>query len=271
MPLPLSPLSQEGLATFESSSQEAEDNSPLSILSHQSSFETDNARYGVKYSWSGGESTIDDGQEATFTINTKHESDDDVIHELSYGTTPRAGSTTKSSRRLMHNATPKAGSANSNNMHYEETPKAGTSSKGKLSVSATSAVGSEYEGDNHQLSTPSWDIEKTFSFRKKQQQSSDNVYPKKETTKDQQLQHPYHNNNQSESDHRSQSSLSGIWDKMYASIGLSRSESLVDNSSANGHVAVVDGDNMNDERMNESPLSEARENEVFALEVGLML
>ena len=262
MPLPLSPLSQEGLATFESSSQEAEDNSPLSTLSHQSSIETDNAHYGVKYSWSGGESTIDDGQEATFTINTKHESDDDVIHELSYGTTPKAGST-----RLLHNATPKAGSANSNNMHYEETPKAGT---GKLSVSATSA-GSEYEGDNHQLSTPSWDIEKTFSFRKKQQQSSDGIYPKKETTRDQQqLQHPYHNNNQSESDHRSQSSLSGIWDKMYASIGLSRSESIVDNSSDNGHVAVVGG-NMNDERMNESPLSEARENEVFALEVGLML
>ena len=57
---------------------------------------------------------------------------------------------------------------------------------------------------------------------------------------------------------------------MYASIGLSRSESIVDNSSNHGHVAV-DGDNMNDERMNESPLSEARENEVFALEVGLML
>ena len=58
---------------------------------------------------------------------------------------------------------------------------------------------------------------------------------------------------------------------MYASIGLSRSESIVDNSN-HGHVAV-DGDNMvmNDERMNESPLSEARENEVFALEVGLML
>lgn len=251
MPLPISPLSQEGLATFESSSQEAEDNSPLSLLSHQSSFETDNAHYNVKYSWSGGESTIDNGQEATFTINTKHESDDDVIRELSYGITPKAGSTTKSTKRLC------------NNIHHEETPKAGTSSSTGLC---------EYEGDNHQLSTPSWDIEKTFSFRKKQRQSSDGIYPKKETTKDQQLQHPYHNN-QSDLDHRSQSSLSGIWDKMYASIGMSRSESVVDNSN-NGHdVAVDDSDNImvtNDE-MNESPLSEARENEVFALEIGLML
>ena len=55
---------------------------------------------------------------------------------------------------------------------------------------------------------------------------------------------------------------------MYASIGLSRSESNVDNSN-NGHDVAVDM--VTNDEMNESPLSEARENEVFALEIGLML
>lgn len=275
---PLSPLSNDDLPPDSSSAgqqQHQDGDSPLSTLaSPQSSFETNEASYSVRYSWSGTRtSSIDErrggrefGQEVTVITEGLDEPQhipDDVPRELKYGlptpksemygATPKAGTVSK-----KYDSTPKAGSAN----RYDATPKAGTAAK---RLDATFKAGNDTRTikidqdatnnkqdnrinsyDENHLATPSWDIDQTFSFRKSQ----------KNGQQEQQHQHQ---------PQRSQSSFSGLWDFMSA-IGLSRSESMA--ADKEGATVQADDSNETDE---EPHLTESTENDLFAMEVGLML
>ena len=259
---PVSPLSQEDLPPDSPLDLFRDDDSPLSTLSPQSSFETNEAQYGVKYSWSGGTSTIDDrvskseemGQEVSVTINSQEV----VAPEPMYGATPRSGTAS------MYDATPKAGTARrfedtpkaGTARRFEATPKAGTASRfedtPKAGTASRNSGPRRNRGDNQRsdnaedendLSTPSWDIDQTFSFRKKEEKKQESRHQPQP----------------------SQSSFSGIWDFINA-IGLSRSESM----SPDEEGATIKGDSSNE--VDRPPrLTESMENDLFAQEVGLML
>ena len=207
------------------------------------------------------------------------------------GSTPKSRSgnvyntTPKSATGSMMGATPKAGSAN-RIRNTDSTPKAGTNNRRTRSEAIpklgsanaipsnistkpyhtrseqeqNKSVSTDDEGygpndenyDNPFLSTPSWDIDQTFSFRK-------NSVKKKQQ------------NDGGEGDiepQRSQSSFSGLWD--FISAGLSRSESMApeDNDRGEGGSTL-----QVDSSEEDGPpfLTESKENDLFAMEVGLML
>ncbi|KAL7539238.1 LOW QUALITY PROTEIN: hypothetical protein ACHAXR_009109 [Thalassiosira sp. AJA248-18] len=259
----LSPLSLEDLPSDDPDSPVPPDpDSPLSTLSPRSSFETMDANYSVQYSWSGGRSARDHlanesnefGQEVTVINEASGQDAQDVPRETSRGSgmngatptgfassryedTPRAGTANR------YDDTPRAGTAN----RFEDTPKAGTASSNigqrqNGSKQQRLSIATGRDDENQHLSTPSWDIDQTFSFRKNQENKKS----------------PYH------LPQRSQSSFSGLWDFMSA-IGLSRSESMA----ADEDGAALKDDNSNE--MDGPPgFTESTENDLFAMEVGLM-
>lgn len=275
-----SPLSNDDLPPDSPPSagqqQPRDGDSPLSTLdSPKSSFETNEASYSVRYSWSGTRtSSIDElrrgdgrqfGQEVTVLTEGLDEPQhvlDDTPRELKYGlptpksemygATPMAGTNGK-----KYDSTPKAGSANM----YDATPKAGTAKRldtTQKAGTATRTINIDHDNvtnnkqenrinsyDENHLATPSWDIDQTFSFRKSQNNGQQ-----------QQEQHQ---------PQRSQSSFSGLWD-LVSAIGLSRSESMA--ADREGATVLADDSNETDD---EPHLAESTENDLFAMEVGLML
>lgn len=144
-----------------------------------------------------------------------------------------------------------AGSSGSTYMHgvtpmsdTTMTPRVGNTRRSTSSYdqrnSASLNIRDSVDVEQHYLSTPSWDIDKTFSFRKK-------------STKGKSTRH------QSQ---RSQSSIA-MWD-ILSSIGPSRSDSMM---SVNEESKIQDDDS--DE--NNERLTEETENDLYAMQVGLML
>jgi hypothetical protein len=171
--------------------------------------------------WSG--STLNEGQAIT---NTTHHYDSSGLR---YGTTQNADET--GSANNMRGVTPKQDTS--------ITPRVGNTRRSTCDQQNYAAgnviVNSEVR--NHYLSTPSWDIDNTFSFCKK-------------NTKNKEARHL---------PQRSQSSIP-VWDILSA-IGISRSESTVIDDSAK----IQRDDLEPHERMQEET-----ENDLFAMQVGLM-
>ncbi|KAL9184557.1 hypothetical protein ACHAXT_012527 [Thalassiosira profunda] len=234
-----------------------DDDSLLSALSPQPSCETDDAQYDkLELSWTDGSALDGDGgsrdfgQEVTVvdpeTVDTQ-----EVLRDL-MAATPKAGSA------RMHDATPKAGSMrrrvispkvgsirNYNDSTpragpvsaFEPTPRAGTAKRNAGSTERAggkphiSTASDDHFQDDPDLATPSWDIDRAFSFRNRKD---------------------------------GQSAFSGIWD-FVSTIG-----SNITGSHSHEEDATEGGDD-GDDAPNVSPrTSEAQENDMFAMEVGLL-
>jgi hypothetical protein len=172
-------------------------------------------------------STTDDGQELML-VNK------DVSRELTFGTTSKPDST------RMFASTPKADAANrydmtpkaDKNRMFDATPRAGTANRNRH---ATTLTAGEDNGRTYAAhSTPSWDIDNTFFFCRKDEKKED-------TRVNQPRIH----------------ASSGIKD-LFSLISLSLSKS-------------VDMKDDEDDESPESRFTEAAENDLFAMDVGLML
>jgi hypothetical protein len=196
------------------------------------SFDSD-ANDGVVYEWScGSSSTTNDGQELMLL-------NEDVTRELTFAPSTKPGSTS------MYGAASKAGSASIHDVtpssekccNFEATPKAGATNRHGVKTTADKyATRRTFDNDGTHAanSTPPWDIDNAFSFCK-------NDEKKGETRCNQP---------------KIQSS-SGIWG-LFIMNSLSRSKS----------------GSMKDDEDDKSPeprLAESVENDLFAMDVGLML
>ena len=192
-----------------------DDDSLLSTLSPQSSTQTSDIQYG----WSVGVRSTLDEQEELF-VNTQ-----DASCGVNYGRTPKASTVDKlnTGSISMHRVTHKQEMTSMSDM----TPRVGNTSQGTYNHTDNHDM-------NHNLSTPSWDIDNTFSFRKKKEKN---------------MEKRHH--------------LTPMWDILGA-LSLSRSESM----STHQERARIQGD-CSDEI--HAPSAESTENDFFAMQVGLIL
>lgn len=238
--------------------------SPLSALSPApSSFESDEAQYCVNYTWSGAISAVDNplgvNEEVGLEVSaSSNDSAQDVKSEFAYGPTPGPGyeATPRAGGGASRCATtPKAGTAN---RQRDATPKMGSSKSSSARRHPSSSTSTAGVGNQKSLSTPSWDISQTFSFRAKTLMREQDLRT-----------HPEH-----QPTPKSPSSFSGIWDGILGTIGLSRSGSVPvekeDNTVQPGS-SNDSSDGNNEVHALPPDMSESQENDLFAAEVGLML
>lgn len=251
------------------SSLDHEDDSPLSTLSPTTSFDNIEAQdSNLKFIWRDGPSTADGqefGQEVTMVneASAGQKLQEDVSK---YDATPKSGGTGTryDATYLMSEldsivaSTPKAGTkpkADTGdrysyvpNRYNNATPKAGTAARrsDRINLSLDQDASEDFY-DQNELTTPSWDIDRVFSFRDKKEPPQ----PRQETIP---------------------TSFSGIWDVVSAIGSWATHHSGGEEDKATNHTGegeTIQGDSSN-EVDGPQNLREAQENDLFAMEVGLM-
>ena len=248
------------------SSLDHEDDSPLSTLSPTTSLDNIEAQdSNLKFIWSDRSSTADGqefGQEVTMVneASAGQKLQEDVSK---YDATPTAGRGTRYDATYLMSeldsivaSTPKAGTNRVDTgdrysyvpNRYNATPKAGTAARrsDRINLSLDQDASEDFY-DQNELTTPSWDIDRVFSFRDKQepQQNRQETIP---------------------------TSFSGIWDVVsaigsWATHHSGDEEEKATNYTGEGETIQGDSSNEVDGPQN---LREAQENDLFAMEVGLM-
>ena len=158
-------------------------------------------------------------------------------------------------RILFDEKTPKAGGAISKRLIEDRIYIHKSSQPNIHDCSKTGNSGDEMKDENTHNKTVtainpkgSWDLSRSFSFGNNKKQEQHN-------------QHNHHRNQ------RSQSSFSGIWDRL----GLSKIENAVDKSASTQEESSCNTQGGQGIDVDDASLREMGENDLFALEVGLLL